>query len=138
MWTRKSDEQLAREHSRPWLSFRGPAFLFLCCFVVGIVAAFTPYYQHPPRMERPKSWERIVGRAIFVGTVVALSGYVLQIALRRKIRPWEFGLRVVMCDKCYRVKRRDHEEKCACGGVFDNFDNWTWVDDGEGDNGVEE
>jgi hypothetical protein len=71
----------------------------------------------------------ILAVATIVAAVVAIAGYALQLVLRRTIRPLDTGVKVLICDTCHRVKHRDGENKCECGGTFDDFDKWTWIDD---------
>lgn len=136
MWVRKTDEQKAKERRRLWFSFSGPALLFIGGFLAVVVKVLIG--SHPPARSSnwPGSWSQIFPRLVVaivlfaacIGIVVALSGYILQLILGRKILGVG-GAKVVMCNTCYRVKRRDRENQCECGGEFEDFDNWTWVDD---------
>jgi hypothetical protein len=132
MWIRKSAEQLAKERGRWWLSFRGPAFLLLFGFGMCLLWVYGPG-KYPTHTKTLPPWPQVLCFAVFGGTFAAIGGYVLQIFLRRKIRPWDMGKKVVMCDSCHRVKNLDRENQCECGGTFDNLDNWRWVDDAEED-----
>ena len=60
---------------------------------------------------------------------VALVVYVLQLLLRREIDPLRVGGKVVICEKCNRIQHPNCAGRCECGGKFDDFDNWTWIDD---------
>lgn len=135
MWVRKSDHQMAREHSRVWLSFRGPAIWFLICFVATIALAIQGPRAPVGQRRWPDSWCEALVWAAFDGTVAAAVVYILQIILRRRLNPLTIHAKVVMCDSCHRVERRDSVSKCECGGTFDDFDNWTWI---EGDERKEE
>jgi len=129
MWMRKSDQQMARERSRLWLSFRGPVVLFLIVFIGGIGIAIQGPRRNAGEGHWPTTLSAIFINATMIATVAAIAGYALQLVLRRTIRPLDTGVKVVICDTCYRVKRRDGENKCECGGTFDDFDKWTWIDD---------
>ena len=137
MWVRKTDEQMAseaRESSRVWRSLQGPAILFAACFAAVCVTAVVGDRAPSPTVYWPGTWSdlyEILTRAVFggivVGTLAAIVGYVWQLVLRKRIL--RNNVKVVICDTCHRVKRRDGENKCECGGTFENFENWTWVDD---------
>lgn len=132
MWMRKSDQQKAQERSRLWLSFRGPAFLFVICFAAIFVKSILGNHSPARQVSWPSTWSEALPLAFFaatlVATAVAIAGYLLQIVLRRKILDIG-GSKVVICDACYKTKNRDGENMCSCGGTFDSFDNWTWIDD---------
>lgn len=138
MWMRKSEEQLARERRGVWRSFRGPAVLFLICFLADVGIAIQGPRQGTGPVHWPKTFSEILGGATFVATVAAIGWYTLQLVLRRRLNPLVLASKlgdrtnyddVVICDSCYRVKHGDNESNCECGGVFDDFDKWTWVDD---------
>ena len=127
MWVRKSDEQVAKERRASWRSFR-PAFAwFVLMFLGGIVKAIQGPNQHAEHW--PITWSEILLCSTLFATVFAVVMYVLQLTLRSS-DPFGFcGGKVVMCDRCYRTKNVDGKHTCECGGKFDDFDNWKWVDD---------
>jgi hypothetical protein len=127
MWMRNSDQQVAREHSRLRLSFRGPVFSFLIMFIGGIGIAI----QGPHRAGGgwPHTWPEVLSGATLLAGIVAVFHYALQLVLQRRINALGISDEVVICDTCYRVKRRDGEGICGCGATFDDFDKWTWIDD---------
>ena len=128
MWMRKSDVQVARERNRVWLSFVEPAILFLICFLATIGIAI-----QGPRVavvNWPDTWSEMLFESAIIATVVAIAGYVLQVVLRRKLSSLTKYGKIVICDTCHRVEHRDGESKCECGGTFDDFDKWTWIDGG--------
>jgi hypothetical protein len=133
MWTRKSNEQLARERRRIWLSFSGPAALFVICFIANLGIAMRGPLLGGRSGRWPDTWSLMFGVSAFVGAFAAIAGYALQVILGRKlVSLTEYG-KIVICDTCHRVKHGDRERKCECGGAFDNFDHWTWLDeDGNG------
>jgi hypothetical protein len=65
--------------------------------------------------------------AALVGIVCLL----LEIAFRRPLFAVfrRFGAQVVICSKCFRVKNRNSESNCACGGEFEDIEHWKWIDD---------
>jgi hypothetical protein len=132
MWVRKSEEQAARERSRRSRSFGEPAALAAVCFL----CFFGKLAEAPrfPGQHGPYSWSEILGFSTFAAAVVAIAGYVVQVACQRPLSSVVSALSsttVVMCDTCHRVKRRDREQKCECGGTFDDFENWTWIEGDE-------
>lgn len=67
--------------------------------------------------------------ATIFAMVVAIACYALQLILRREIDPLASHAKVEICDTCHRVKRRNGESKCECGGTFEDLDKWIWTDD---------
>jgi hypothetical protein len=130
MWMRKTEEQVARE-SRVWPSLGGPAALFLICFLASIGIAIQGPRQGAGQVNWPHSWSEALFGATFIAMVAAIAGYVLQVLLRRKLSSLTKYGKIVICDACHRVKHRDGETKCECGGTFDDFEKWTWVDEDE-------
>ena len=130
MWVRKTDEQIVRGHRGLWLSFSGPLLWFLLLFVCAIGRTLEGPFR--PVQRWPETWPEILCRALVFAATASLLVYVLQLAVRRKIYP--VNGKVVICDRCHRVTRPTRARKCTCGGDFDNFDNWTWIDD-QGDSG---
>jgi hypothetical protein len=135
MWVRKSEQQMAAERSRPWLSFSGPAVLFVICFLADLGIALRGPFYPTGQGHWPVTWSAMLGGAAFVATVVAIATYILQLVLRRRLDPWAIHAKVVICDTCHRVKHRDAENKCECGGAFDDFNKWTWIGDEEAEEG---
>jgi len=35
----------------------------------------------------------------------------------------------VICNSCHHIKTRDNALSCECGGTFEPFENWKWIDD---------
>jgi hypothetical protein len=134
MWIRKSDEQAAseRRHERRqvWLSYEEPAVVFLVC-LVGFVGRSIIGPSRPVQAAGPTSFHEIFVVAAAVATMAAIVGYGLQIIFGRRLFSLVPGPKVDMCDTCHRVKRRDTESTCECGGSFEDIEEWTWVDDEE-------
>jgi hypothetical protein len=132
MWVRKSARQMAGEQSGARLSFRGPAALFFICFLASVASAVGgPRFYANGRW--PGSWRDILFGATVIATVAAIAGYFLQLVLRRRLDPWAINAKAVICDACHRVKRRGGQSRCECGGTFEDFDSWTWIDGNGGD-----
>ena len=126
MWVRKSDQQIANDRSRLWLSFRGPLLWFLVLFVGGIVCiSVRPRETNVGR--GLGTWHEVVANAMVLAAIAGVVIYVLQLVLRRRIDPLEVGGKIVICPKCHRVTRPSRDNLCECGGRFDDFDNWEWI-----------
>jgi hypothetical protein len=125
MWVRKTAEQMAMERDRIRLSFRGPAAWFAICLLLNTVMIFGKACTSIDS----KTLYGMFLIAIALATLVAIVGYVRQIIHGKTLD--SLSIRIVICDRCHRVKRRDGEVKCECGGTFDDFDKWTWIDGDE-------
>ncbi len=75
----------------------------------------------------PQSWFEFLGIVCLIAACVAIVICILQIIRGNKIDP--FAIDIVICNKCHNVKHRDSNDKCECGGTFEDFDNWTWIDE---------
>src|SRR6185295_16857116 len=126
MWIRKTEEEIARERSRIWLSIKEPAVLFLICFFANLAVA-----MQGPRLRVsgrwPDTWHKMLFGSTIIAMIAAITGYALQILRRKKLSSLTKYGKVVICNACHRVKHRDNESDCECGGKFDEFDNWTWI-----------
>jgi hypothetical protein len=129
MWMRKDNKIVARERRRVWLCFRGPVLLFVICFLADFVLGIQGPRQSVAGTHWPDTFSKILRDAVCIATIVAVAGYALQIVFRRKLDPLAIHAKVVICDTCHRVKHRDGDGNCECGGMFDDFDNWTWVEE---------
>lgn len=138
MWTRKSDQQIAEERSRPdryWLSFSGP----ICVFVIwSILGLFSLVFSKSGSgiAFRPLTAIHILRKVAEFSLVVAIASYVLQLILRKSLGNMSWGFpKVMICDTCHRAKNNNGKDTCECGGRFENIDNWEWIeeqhDDGE-------
>ena len=131
MWVRKSSEKTAREHRRLWLSIRGPVAWFVVVYVAEVAFAIQGPYRHVDHW--PSTLSQILSGAALIAATFAVVLYVLQLVLRSG-DPLRLGSKLVMCDTCHRVKHFDRKDTCECGGKFEEFDNWTWIDgDAKGD-----
>ena len=126
MWVRKSDREIEKQNRRLWLSFRGPAIWCLLVFAAAIATILSPRNAEG---RWPCDWATFLCRASVVGAIAGVAVYALQIAFQRRIGLFGVSRDVVMCDICHRVKRRDSETECECGGKFGEFDDWKWIDE---------
>jgi hypothetical protein len=129
MWTRKTNEEMAKERRHARLSVRRPIEWFLICFfgvfMAGLGAPIGPAGS-------PDTF-RVAAE---ISAIVAIGCYVLQFVFRRS-RLEVPDARIVMCDMCHRVKHRGSDAQCECGGTFDDLGNWMWIEGGK-DDGSEE
>jgi hypothetical protein len=100
----------------------------LICFVADIGIAI-----RGPRVGGgvawPRGWSEELRDAAFIATVAAVAHCIVQVVLGRNVPSG--AKNVMICDTCHRVRRRDGATKCECGGTFDDFDKWTWIDGGK-------
>jgi hypothetical protein len=129
MWVRKTNQHNTSKCGRLWLSFRGPVLWFLVTFAGGILLALRGPYLAVTHW--PSTWPEVISSATSFAAVFAIGSYALQILLKRRLVPFAVECDVVMCDTCHRVKQRDRETTCECGGKFDDFDNWTWIEESQ-------
>jgi hypothetical protein len=79
-------------------------------------------------------WQAVISVPVF-----AVFAYLLQLVLGTTFFESATGpTKVLICDKCYRTKSADGEQSCDCGGVFEDFELWKWVDEPSSQEGVEE
>lgn len=129
MWVRKSNQEITKERGRLLWSFRGPVLWFLIMFAGAVLLTL-----QGPRIAAahwPTTWSEVIYRATLFATVVAIGVYALQIVFKTQLDPLAVRGHFVMCETCHRVKRRDREASCECGGKFDDLDNWRWTDEGD-------
>jgi hypothetical protein len=128
MWVRKTEEQLARERRRLWYSFRTP----IAAFGIGSFLELAAIIRGPilrDRTRTPNSWSEAFFVSASFGVVAFIAVYVLQIVRQKKIRFFDGG-KVDICDSCHELKNHDwNSMSCRCGGTFDSFDNWSWIDE---------
>ena len=114
---------MMKELSRVWLSLRGPAMWFAICLVLNL-AMVGSKACYPAN---PKTVSVMLLLAIAFAAIVAVAGYVRQLIRGKTLD--SLTIRVVICDCCHRVKPPDGEAGCECGGTFDDFDKWMWIDE---------
>ena len=128
MWVRKTEAQLARERRRLWYSFRTP----IEAFIISSFLELATILRGPilrDRTRTPKSWTEAFFVSASFGVVAFIAVYVLQIVRQKKIRFFDGG-KVDICDLCHDLKNHDwNSMSCQCGGTFESFDNWSWIED---------
>ena len=149
MWVRKTHEDFDRERekidnerSHVWLAFGGPLKISSIAFFIGLVVAFVP----------PRPWpgqtgggpDTLAGRlaitpyvALTFAMIAFLVVYLFQVLYGRPaLSLFSKEGKFLVCNKCYRVKSPDGQPSCGCGGEFEDFALWKWVEEeGEGKEG---
>jgi len=118
MWIRKSSEELEEQKIK---TRRDP----IPPLVVGVLGALLSLIY-----ERSIS-VFILGFILFfvlsyLGQI--LTGNLLIFALDFYGAP----VSTVICNTCHRTKTMDKALLCDCGGTFEPFENWKWVEDEKG------
>ena len=132
MWVRKTDERKVEVPRNYWLSFRDPAILFFIVTGIMFGAAISGGRKGTGPQRWPSTWSEVPNgsfiRSAILGAVAAAVGYIVQLVRKRQIFQDNVTVKVMMCNTCHRVKRADGVDQCQCGGTFEDFDDWTWVD----------
>lgn len=128
MWTRKSSDEIANENRVPWRSFGGPAI----ALVLGFLGSMAIFFQGP-RVGPASHWPATLGDAtcqsLFAGVIAAIVVFIAQLVYRTRDVSSLGKTPAVICSGCHRTKTRDQQAACACGGQFEPFQHWKWVDD---------
>jgi hypothetical protein len=135
MWLHKTPEDIAAEHKKLWSAFGGPlGFSLLLFILLLIVCLLRPSYRGGVSYRPFTFVERLVFTLKFalISSVIAFPcAYLLQVWLKRPI--WSilssYQTKVMICNKCFQVKSADDKPTCDCGGTFELFDLWKWVND---------
>lgn len=128
MWTRKNNDEIAREKRVPWYSFGGP----VVALVLGFLGSMAIFFQGPrigPAIRWPATLGNAAFRSLFVGAIAAIVVYILQLIFRTRGLSSLGRPPTVICNGCHRTKTRDQQAACVCGGQFEPFHRWKWVDD---------
>jgi hypothetical protein len=139
MWVHKTAEDIADQRRNVRTRFGEPIFLGLLVFACLIVRRWAGIPRDGPNLFRPATvTEFVVGTAI-LGLVIAVISYLLQVIFGRSV----FELltvqpKVLICDKCYQTKSSVGRQSCDCGGTFEDFELWKWVDEPSRQEGAEE
>ena len=134
MWVRKSDQRVPRRNNRVWLFLRGPAVLFVACLLTNVGVLIQGPRQRAG-MPWPQGWSEIISHSALFAMVVAAGDCLLQLVLQRNLDPLALSQRLSCATLATGLEHRDGRHKCECGGTFDDFDNWTWIDENEWEGG---
>ena len=130
MWIRKTPTEIERERHRLWRAFGGPT---VCCLIFFVGAALAPFSPGKHQFG-PASLGEVLWFAIAAAVIAWIGAYLCQILAGRAVFSL-FSRKVVICDTCYSVKNEDGQGDCSCGGKFETFDLWKWVEDDPGKQG---
>lgn len=135
MWVRKNDRRVSKRAGRVWPFLRSSLVWFFLGFVLSVGITL----RGPMRgvcNSWPTTWCDTLTFAAQVGAVLAIVAFAFQLILQRRISFFECleegdssNAKVVICNECHRVKNRDRDDTCECGGSFEDFDDWTWIED---------
>jgi hypothetical protein len=124
MWVRKCAEETASERKSLRLSLSGPIIWCLVSFAGILGLEISGPRQGINGLGRGTTFPAMLMRAALVGVAAGVVGYVIQLVRGRRIG----SPRALICAECHIAKNPDRAEKCKCGGTFEDFDNWKWVD----------
>ena len=127
MWVRKTHNDMACERRRLWFSLGGPIFCaiitFACCILKGFIGSIRQISY------TPSSWVDILVYCAKISIILAIIVYLVQLLFGKPLLSLLlYKSKVMICDKCFRLKNFDGQETCECGGKFENFDLWKWDD----------
>lgn len=139
MWIRKTTEDIEDERNRideqknrAWSAFGGPLLFAVLGFVAGLCAPFKQQYRYASDVP---SYAGDVTMAPYCGLCFALFAFVLsyltQVFLQKPLLAFftDKQTKTLICNQCYDVKSPDGQPTCSCGGHFEDFSQWKWVDD---------
>jgi hypothetical protein len=130
MWIYKSPEDIAKERRKIWLSFGGPFMIFILgmilCIIRSLVGPINPIHGG---QYSPDSWDNAIIHSLKTSLIMAIIVYLLQLLFAKPFLSIIYPSKVMICNKCYKVKSSDGQQSCDCGGNFEDFDLWKWVDD---------
>jgi hypothetical protein len=142
MWVRKTPEEIARKKTKLWKAFGGPvlfALLVCACWIVRDLVDFRDGPDAGRPVGGPVNVNRLLWQAAVSLPFVAGLAYLLQLMIGMPFLELGVGpSKVLICDKCYRTKNPDGQGSCDCGGTFEDFSLWKWVDDPASQEGAEE
>jgi hypothetical protein len=105
--------------------------------MVSLMAFFATVGMLAGPRSRPRQWPNSLGQFLVIAAIVSLvawlAAFLWQLISGKRILPFRSppgsDKKVVMCNRCYQVKSPDDNARCDCGGEFEDFDLWKWVDD---------
>ncbi len=136
MWVHKTPDEIGKEDdpaSEPVSLPRallGATVVAVLIFIIAVGAILSP-------KGRSAGWltGRLSGtQIILIGAALSLTGWLAaflwQVIYRRPALFFTSASgKVVICNRCYRVKTPDGDDHCGCGGEFEDFALWKWVDE---------
>jgi hypothetical protein len=131
MWMRKDAEDASKERQKLWLAAFGSSLSgFVIIFVMGVIVSLTgPLMPVSGPLKGFSSFEDAIIHSLKTALIVGILFYFLYILSKGTLPGLSCHSTVMICDKCFRVKNNDGKEACECGGKFEDFSLWKWVDD---------
>lgn len=103
----------------------------LACFVV----AFVLFYilgiigWGKPNWHDPLPWPRALYSSFLLSLLLATLLFLFQ-----SVYGWRLPHdRIMTCSTCHKMQSFNEKPACACGGIFEDFDAWRWVEDNDDD-----
>ena len=97
---------------------------------IGAFIKYSADIRTAEMLGKPTTFNQQVGSAVIVAIVVALLGYLLQVAFGRPLfEVITVQSKTVICNACFQMKQSDCQRLCDCGGTFEDFDLWKWISD---------
>ncbi len=122
MWKRKTKEDYKREKKELFLGISKSDYFF--CSIVSSFFAFCLYIATPNILG-------VIGAFVifFILSCIGVrffgdAGAIFDI--------FTGGLTIApsdICNVCHSVVSRSKNKKCECGGKYEPFDDWKWVED---------
>jgi hypothetical protein len=127
MWVRKSNQEIEAQRKSLWLFFRGPLIWSVIIFFCGLAVSI----QGPSVGGGTwfSNWADVLKYTTKFSFFIAIVLYVLQLVFQWRIDPLVLGSKAVICNKCHEFQKASNEFNCKCGGKFEDFDNWKWIDE---------
>ena len=129
MWVRKTAKECTVDRRKLWLAFGWPVIFAVMAFLCVVVVHMAGLYKAGVAPSRELTLGDILKSAGMLAIIVAIIGYLFQLWSGESIMFLEYPSNVQICDKCFRVKSSNGQQCCECGGNFDDFNNWKWIDD---------
>lgn len=118
MWIRRTSEEIVRLRRRHWLRRAVLMSVMLCtlCFA-------GPYVGKGGGLPgKLLSWEQKFYLSLAIGFVVGILSY----AIEGGFGCFPVSDHVTICNTCHKIVTGKKDMRCECGGVYENFDEWTW------------
>jgi hypothetical protein len=128
MWIHKSENQDIQNQSCERFSLRYFVSVFVVVFLVCLSGALIAPLPYGIRPTKPTTWYGILLNCSIIAAVVAITLYLMRVIYNKRCDPLVSRVQIDICNKCFRVKHHEQSVKCECGGTFEDFDKWKWID----------
>jgi hypothetical protein len=129
MWVHKTTKEIADQRRKLWFAFGGPFFILILVFFCGVIKDMAGLYKAGHSPSREFTLGQILSFASGFAVSAAIVTYLCQLLFGRPLLSLMEKSKVLICDKCFRMKNSDGQQSCECGGKFEDFDLWKWIDD---------